>query len=150
MLIKIKRECPRHGRRSYQGLWSFSFNHCSCSVTQSCLALGNPMDCSPPDSSVHGILQERIVEWVASHFFRGSFQPRDRVHVSHVEGRRFFTICATREAQRWRLNHKWSHRICLPTAPAYHASRTPLKQHRYQLEQQQHQLHLRRALSQIS
>ena len=41
-------------------------------VTQSCLTLCDPMDCSPPGSSVHGILQARILEWVALLFFRGS------------------------------------------------------------------------------
>ena len=41
-------------------------------VTQSCLTLCDPMDCSPPGSSVHGILQARILEWVALFFFRGS------------------------------------------------------------------------------
>ena len=38
------------------------------------------MDCSPPDSSVHGFLQARIVEWVAISFFRGSSQSRDHLH----------------------------------------------------------------------
>ena len=42
-------------------------------VTQSCLTLGDPMDCSLPGSSVHEILQARILEWVASPFSRGSF-----------------------------------------------------------------------------
>ena len=46
-------------------------------VTQSCLTLCDPMDCHPPDCSVHGILQARIPEWVAIPFSRGSFQPRD-------------------------------------------------------------------------
>ena len=41
-------------------------------VAQLCLTLCNPMDCSPPGSSVHGILQVRIVEWVAIPFSRGS------------------------------------------------------------------------------
>ena len=41
-------------------------------VTQSCLTLCDPMDCSPPGSSVHGILQARILEWVALFFFKGS------------------------------------------------------------------------------
>ena len=45
--------------------------------TQSCLILCNPMDCSPPGSSVHAILQARIPEWVAIHFSRGSSRPRD-------------------------------------------------------------------------
>ena len=42
------------------------------------------MDCSPPGSSVHGILQERILELVAMHFSRGSSQPRDKTHVYGV------------------------------------------------------------------
>ena len=45
-------------------------------VTQSCLTLCDPMDCSPPGSSVHGILQGRVLEWVAFPFSRGSSQPR--------------------------------------------------------------------------
>ena len=55
------------------------------------------MDCSPPGSSVHGIFQVRILEWVAYPFSRGSSWPRDRTQVSHIAGR-FFTIWATREA----------------------------------------------------
>ena len=46
-------------------------------LLQSCLTLSNPMDYSPPGSSVHGILQARILEWVAKPFSRGSSQPRD-------------------------------------------------------------------------
>ena len=45
--------------------------------TQSCPNFCDPMDCSPPDSSVYGILQASILEWVAISFSRGSFQPRD-------------------------------------------------------------------------
>ena len=59
-------------------------------VTQSCLILCNPMNCSPPDSSVHGILQARILEWVAMFSSRGSSQSRDRTQVSRIEGI-FFT-----------------------------------------------------------
>ena len=51
---------------------------------QSCLTLCNPMDCSPPGSSVHGILQARILEWVAMPSSRGSSQPRDQTCVSYV------------------------------------------------------------------
>ena len=47
-----------------------------CLVIQSCLPLCDPMD-SPPGSSVHGILQARILEWVTMPFSRGSSQPRD-------------------------------------------------------------------------
>ena len=54
------------------------------------------MDCSPPGSSVHGILQARKLEWVAIPFSRVSSQPRDQTRVSHIAGR-FFTIWATGE-----------------------------------------------------
>ena len=47
-------------------------------VTQSCLTLCDPMDCSPPCSSVHGVLQARLLEWVAMPSSRGSSLPRDQ------------------------------------------------------------------------
>ena len=56
------------------------------------------MGCSLPGSSVHGILQARVLEWVAISFSRGSSWPRDRTHVSHIVGRHF-TFWATRESQ---------------------------------------------------
>ena len=55
------------------------------------------MNCSQPDSSIHGILKARVLEWVASPITRGSSWHRDQTQVSHIEGR-VFTICATREA----------------------------------------------------
>ena len=58
----------------------------------------NPMDCRPPGSSVHGILQARILEWLAMPSSRGSSQPRDWIQVSWIAGG-FFTVWATREAQ---------------------------------------------------
>ena len=66
-------------------------------VAQSCLTLCNPMDWSLPGSSVHGILQARILEWVAIPHSRGSSQPRDQTQVSGIAGR-FVTVWATREA----------------------------------------------------
>ena len=66
-------------------------------VAQSCLTLCESVDCSPPGSSVHGILQARVLEWVAISFSRGSSQPRDWIQVSCIAGRRF-TLWATREA----------------------------------------------------
>ena len=45
--------------------------------TESCPTFCDPMDCSPPVSSIHGIFQARILEWVAISFSRGSSQPRD-------------------------------------------------------------------------
>ena len=46
-------------------------------LAQSCPTLCNPVDCSWPGSSIHGILQARVLEWVAIPFFRGSSQPKD-------------------------------------------------------------------------
>ena len=66
-----------------------------CLVTQSCLTLCNPMDCSPAGSSVHGILLARILEWVVMPSSRGSSQPRDQTRVYHIAGG-FFTIWTTR------------------------------------------------------
>ena len=63
-------------------------------VAKLCLTLCDPMDCSPPDSSVHGIFRVRILEWVAISFSRGSSQLRDQTHVSCIG--------------RWILNH-WCH-----------------------------------------
>ena len=62
-----------------------------CVVALSCLTLCNTEDCSPPGSSVHGILQARILEWVAMPSSRGSSQPRDRAQVSRIAGG-FFTV----------------------------------------------------------
>ena len=67
-----------------------------CEDAQSCPTLCNPMDCSPPGSSVHGILQARVLEWVAISFSRSSSWLRDRTRVSCTVGRRF-TTWATRE-----------------------------------------------------
>ena len=66
---------------------------------QLCLTLCNPMDCSPPDSSVHGILQARILEWVAIFFSRGSSWPRDRTQISHTAGR-LLTLWATKKSHK--------------------------------------------------
>ena len=66
-------------------------------VAQSCLTLCDPMDYSPPGSSVHGILQARILEWVAISFSRGSSQPRDQTGISCIVDS-FFTIWTTGEA----------------------------------------------------
>ena len=65
-------------------------------VTQSCLTLCNPMDCSIPGFSVYGIFQARVLEWVGISFSRGSFRPRDWTHVSRIAGRRFI-VWATRK-----------------------------------------------------
>ena len=65
-------------------------------VAQSCPTLCDPVDCSLPGSSIHGIFQASILEWVAISSSRGSSWPWDRTWVSHVVGR-WFTIWATRK-----------------------------------------------------
>ena len=68
------------------GPWFLTWaTRCACAkLLQSCLTLCNPMDRSPPGSSVHGILQARILEWVAMPFSRGSSRPRNRTPVSYI------------------------------------------------------------------
>ena len=68
-------------------------------ISQSCPTLCDPMDSRPPESSVHGILQARILEWVSIPFSRGSSQPRDQTWVSCIAGR-FFMVWATRVAAK--------------------------------------------------
>ena len=73
-------------------------------VTQSCPTLCDPMDCSPPGSSVHGILQARILELAAMPFSRGSSQSRDWTQVSFIAGG-FFTTWATKKAPNtWKIH----------------------------------------------
>ena len=60
-------------------------------VTQPCPALCDPMDCSPPGSSVHRIFQANILEWIAIHFSTGSSLPRDQTQVSCTAGS-FFAV----------------------------------------------------------
>ena len=62
----------------------FPYTRMCAQPLQSCPALCDPMDCSPPGSSVPGILQARILEWVAMPSSRGSSQPRDQTHVSFI------------------------------------------------------------------
>ena len=70
---------------------------CLCSVAKPCQTLCDPMDCSSPGSSVHGILQARILEWVAISSSRGSSRLRDQIHISCI-GRRVLYHWATWEA----------------------------------------------------
>ena len=74
-----------------QGTW-YSIGFVKVKVAQLC-----PILCNPMDYTVHGILQVRILEWVAFPFSRGSSQPRDQTQVSRTVGE-FFTSWATREA----------------------------------------------------
>ena len=71
-------------------------------AAHSCLTLSDPMDCIAP-----GILQARILEWIAFPFSRGSSQPRDQTHVSHIASG-FFTSLATREVWEYWLAYPFS------------------------------------------
>ena len=71
--------------------------HYVCVCAQLYLPLSESMDCSPPGSSVHGIVQARILEWFAISFSRGSSQLRNQTWVSCIVGG-FFTDSATRKA----------------------------------------------------
>ena len=91
VLVKIsfnEKTSENHVCQLYR--WQWKWSH---SVMSDC----DPMDCSLPGSSVHGIFQARVLEWVAIAFCRGSSQPRDRTWVSCFAGR-LFTLWAIREA----------------------------------------------------
>ena len=94
---------PFHGREHTQRMEAslvrpWMFQHTVCVCAQSCPTFCDPMGCSPPSFSVHGIFQARILEWVAISFSRGSSQPKDQTHVFCI-GRQFLYHWATWEAQ---------------------------------------------------
>ena len=103
LLIDVQSEQRKHilfstyqsiQNSSHSKLLKFTIIHyhsfCVPSVTQSCATLCDSMDCSLPGSSVHGILQTRILEWVATSSSEGSSSFRDQTHISCVSctGRR--------------------------------------------------------------
>ena len=106
----------------------------SCMHTQiakSCRFFCDPMDCSSPDSFVHGIFQARILEWVAMPFSRGYSQLKDQTHVSCI-GRQVLYHWATLEAYPYSIPYmKWYEwrkkqfggnipiNIILPKAPSF-------------------------------
>ena len=99
-------------------------NLCQCTLKMKVLVgwwLCDPMDCGLPGSSVHGILQARILEWVAIPFSRGSSRHRDQIWVSCITGS-FFTNLPSKEAQSTHESHShsvmssslWPHRLYSP------------------------------------
>ena len=82
---------------------------CVCVCVQLCSTLWDPIDCSPPGSSVHGISQARILEWVATSCFRGSSWPKDRTRVSCVSciSRWILSHCVT-----WKAHKKGMMIVC--------------------------------------
>ena len=84
------------------------FNSCIMLVSQSCQTLRDPMDCSLPCSSIHGILQARILEWVAVPFSRRSSQGRDQIQISMQESNPDLPHCGQ---ILYQLSHKGSPKI---------------------------------------
>ena len=86
---------------------------CVCSLVSD---FSQPHDCNLPDSSVHGILQARILEWVAFPFSRRSSQPRDQTCVSCTSciGRQVLYHCTTRKARGWREVARWTFSAVTP------------------------------------
>ena len=101
-------------------------NNVQSEVTQSCLTLCDPMDCSLSGSSIHGIFQARVLEWIAISFSRGSSRPRNRTRVSRIAGR-CFTVWATREAKTTAQLHS-SHMLAKSCSkfskPGFHSTWT--------------------------
>ena len=93
-------------------------------VAQSCPILCDPMDCSPQGSSVHELLQARILEWVTIPSFRGSSRLRDWTRVSCTAGG-FFTIWATREAPREPRLEGLQNQMQKPSSATSHRSEVP-------------------------
>ena len=97
---------------SFIGIIGIGMWPCMCGLTQSHAILCDPMDCSLPSSSVCGIFQARILEWVAISSSTRSSQPRDWTHVSCILAGRFFTteplgkcLCDLSSVQS--LSHVW-------------------------------------------
>ena len=105
---------PREWEHSALGDFPLFIHACVPSYfshVQSCPTLCDPMDCSPPGSSVYEIFQARILEWVATHSSRESSWPRNqtRISMSPALAGRFLTTSATWKAQ----DHHTSSLICL-------------------------------------
>ena len=101
-LLKGWAGCQRYLTAPATPNWEPDCCCCCCLVAQSRLTLCDPVDCSPLGSSVHGIPQARILEWVAIAFSGRSSCSRDRTHISYVSciDRQILYHRATREARK--------------------------------------------------
>ena len=104
-----------------------------CCIAQSCLTLCDPTDCSPPGSSVHGILQARTLEWVSIPFSRGSSWPRDQTgvscigrwilyHLSHQGNKSRNSSCATYRCRIQKSSRKDHSLLWIKIPPVHGAS----------------------------
>ena len=84
VVVQYSCDCVTWSRSRSVKASSHQLQNMHAKSLQSCLTLCDLMDCSPPGSSIHGILQARILEWVAISSCRGSSQPENRTHVSYV------------------------------------------------------------------
>ena len=94
-VLNISKSSEKYKSRPWRVNTSYLLE-CCCLVTKLCPALCDSMDCRPPGSSVHGISQARILEWVAISISRGSSQPRGWTHISCI-GKWILYCWATRE-----------------------------------------------------
>ena len=95
-----------------------------CTRAQSCLTFCNPTDCSPPGSSANGILQARILEWVAISSSMGSSRPRDRTHASCINRQADGLLLSHRRSTGERLALGWCGQL-LPPPHVLHSAQTP-------------------------
>ena len=101
----------------------FSQDDCACMHAQLCLTLCYPMDCSLPGSSVHGISQLRILEWITMPSPRGSSWPRNPSLLHLLHCRQMLYCWASVKAQRWpkdfKFHEKWtsSHLVWILALP---------------------------------
>ena len=94
--------CVLHKHQIYiSNIIFFSLKECESEVIQSCPTLCNLVDCSPPGSSVHEILQARLLKWVAISFSRGSSWPRDQTRVSCTASSFFYRVCHQPHELSW-------------------------------------------------
>ena len=77
---------------SFWTCFAIAYKESESEAAQSCLTLCDPMGYSLPGSSVHGIFQARVLEWVAISFSRGSSQPRDRTQVFHIVSKTLYRL----------------------------------------------------------
>ena len=100
--LKFPKFCSSINLIHYINITISQVNDCA-KLLQSCLTHCDLMDCSPPGSSVHGVLQERILEWAAISFSKGSSWPRGWTQVSFIAGECFTSEPLEYEKWKWKL-----------------------------------------------
>ena len=117
-----------HASKAPKETWALLDAMCMWLVAQKCPSLCDVLDCSPAGSSVHGIFQARIMEWVAIAFSRGSSRLRDRTYIPYVswllDG--FFTTRNTWETHMYipiQTHNTFTHSILFPDTHSWSATR---------------------------